>query len=87
MNVFTIVLIIVVSILLFTYFYNGYKRLKAYRKVKNVWPPLPVPRCPDYWTETGNNCVNGFNLGTGVNNKNPVQTIDLLGSTVDIYNN
>ena len=66
MNIFTIVLIIIVCIILFTYFYNGIKQYKRYKKTSDVWPPLPRQLCPDYWIDSGKHtCTNPFNLGTG----------------------
>ena len=66
MEALTIVLIILVSIVLITYFVLEYLAFRTYSQ-KRKWPPVgrPLP-CPDYWIHKGNNvCVNITKQGTG----------------------
>ena len=78
MNPFTIIVIILVCVVLFTYFYNAYRSWSQSSTLKNVWPPPPIPKCPDYWSENGNTCVNTYMLGTGkAGSSTVVQSLDL----------
>ena len=84
MNAFTIILIIIVCIILFTYFYNLIVNFSRYEKKKGIWPPEPRQMCPDYWVQmgTGDNivCRNVFGLGTGLKNSGtPIPQVNLKG--------
>lgn len=59
----TTVLIIAISILIFTLVVIGYMLKRSYKQQK--WPPI-LGTCPDYWDVSGNMCIpnaTGINAG------------------------
>ena len=65
MDALSIVLIIIVAVILFTYFYNIYIGYKVYKRRHNTFPPGKLPDCPDYWVydKVNNVCNNPKKLG------------------------
>jgi hypothetical protein len=60
----TTVLIIAISILIFTLVVIGYLLKRSYNQQR--WPPV-LGTCPDYWDVSGNMCIpntNGINTGS-----------------------